>query len=299
MKSVARSIKNLILILARHIYEFFAPREIDVSPTYYSVPDSRGRIPNRVYQTWETPFIPSLLARGMRQFRRLNPDYSFTFFDARAREEYMARQYAGHPILQVFRGLKIRTAQVDVWRYCLLYKEGGVYCDVDSALRVPLNTIIRENASELISFERNLCKDLFDPCYTDDETFMKGPPPAVAERLDYPDHVVLNWMMAFEKGHPALKEAIDLIVRHFPFFQGKRFASALKAIVHCSGPLVLTQAIWNWIAASGAQLSQCGIDFNGRAILTLPGAGRRHTAANPHYVGMADVEIAHSGKASG
>ena len=234
----------------------------------------------------------------MRRFRRLNPDYSFSFFDGEARAEYMERHYAGHPILQVFRDLKIRTAQVDVWRYCLLYREGGVYCDIDSALSMPLRQIIRDDMSELISFERNLWKDLFDPSYADSAAFMRAPPPAAGAKLDHPDHVVLNWMMCFEKEHPILKETIDLIARHFSFFRGKRFESALKAVVHCTGPLPLTQATWAWTARSDRRPSQCGIDFKGQAILTLPGAGRTHTAANPHYVGMTNVSIARSGTAS-
>jgi inositol phosphorylceramide mannosyltransferase catalytic subunit len=299
VSSVAQFVRDMILILARHIYELVTPRETDVSPIYFSVPASRARIPNRVYQTWETPLIPSLMARGIRRFRRLNPDYSFSFFDAEARADYMERHYAGHPILTVFRDLKIRTAQVDVWRYCILYREGGIYCDIDSAMGVPLRQIIREEMPELISFERNLWRDTFDPAYADAGAFMSSPPASARAKFDHPDHVILNWMMCFEREHPILKEAIDLIVHHFSFFQGKRFASALKAIIHCTGPLALTQAAWRWLATSDRRPCQCGIDFNGQAILTLPGSGRRHTVSNPHYVGLGDVVLTRSGIASG
>jgi mannosyltransferase OCH1-like enzyme len=294
----AASIREFALIIARHIYELLTPRETDISATYFTVPALRSKIPNRVYQTWETPLIPSLLARQLRRVRRLNPDYSFFFFDADARAEYMERHYGGHPILQVFRDLKLRTAQVDVWRYCILYREGGVYCDIDSALSVPLHQVISEEMTELISFERNLWKDAFDPAYAQSGMFMASPPSAARAMLDYPDNVMLNWMLCFEREHPVLKEAIDLIVRHFAFFQEKRFASAWKAVTHCTGPLALTQATWTWLARSNRRPYQCGIDFLGKGILTLPGAGRRHTATTQHYIGLQDVVIACSGTGS-
>lgn len=106
--SSATSIREFVLIIARHIYELLTPHERDVSSLYFSVPASRSKIPNKVYQTWESPLLPSLLAWEIRRVRRLNPDYSFFFFDADARAEYMERHYAGHPILQVFRDLRKR-----------------------------------------------------------------------------------------------------------------------------------------------------------------------------------------------
>ncbi len=286
------SLRELVLIVARHIYELLNPRERDISSVYFSVPLSRSKIPNRVYQTWETPSLPSLLGRQIRRIRRLNPDYSFLFFDANARATYMERHYAGHPILQVFRDLKLRTAQVDVWRYCILYREGGVYCDIDSALSVPLHEVISEEMPELISFERNLWKEGFDPAYAPNGTSMASPPAAARALLDYPDNIILNWMLCFEKGHPILKEVIDLIVRNFHFFRGRYFETGWKAVTHCTGPISLTQATWTWLTKSGRRPCQCGIDFIGKGILTLPGAGRRHTASTPHYYGMKNVVIA-------
>lgn len=290
--SSATSIREFFLIVVRHIYELLTPRERDISPVYFNVRASKAKIPNRVYQTWETSLLPSLLAWEIRRVRRLNPDYSFVFSDAEARAEYMERHYAGHPILQVFRDLKLRTAQVDVWRYCILYREGGVYCDIDSALSVPLRQVIRDEMPELISFERNVWKEAFDPAYAEKGVFMTSPPAAARAMLDYPDNVMLNWMLCFEKEHPVLKETIDLIVRHFPFFQGKKFPAAWQAVTHCTGPLALTQATWRWLAQGGRRPCQCGIDFMGKGILTLPGAGRRHTATTPHYIGMKEVVIA-------
>lgn len=290
MPTLVKFFQGVVLVFARHIYELFSPRETDLSSIYFSVPASRGLIPNTVFQTWKTPLLPSLQARGMRRFRNANPDYSFSFYDDAAMSTYMETHYAGHPILPVFRDLRIPAARADVWRYCILYREGGVYCDIDSALGVPLRQVIHDDMSELISFESNLWRDSFDPAYADSGVFMSAPPPAAQAKLEHPDHLVLNWLLCFEKGHPVLGEAIGLIVRHFPFFQGKQFASVWKAVIHCTGPLALTQAVWAWLARSERKPAQCGIDYGGQGVFKLPGSGRRD-AASPHYVAMRDSAL--------
>src|SRR5271157_4529757 len=126
-------------------YNAFAPRELDVSSIYSLAPRLDQRIPNTVYQTWRSTRLPSFHARGVIRFRQRNSDYSFVFYDDKGMDEYMSSHYAGHPILDVFREIRIPAAKADVWRYCLLFREGGIYCDIDSALAIPFREILKDN----------------------------------------------------------------------------------------------------------------------------------------------------------
>ncbi len=259
---------------------------MDISSLYTEVPQSPGRIPRRVYQTWKEPRLPAVHALGVRRFRRLNPDYSFEFFDDARMAAYMRENYAAHPILDVFERIKIPASKADVWRYCILYREGGIYCDIDSALSIPFRGLLRDDPSELLSFEGNPWSSLMQVgAYADPSLFLAQPPDSVAAGLDYPDHTVLNWLLCFEKGNPILAEIIDLIVRHFAFFDGRQFESVWQAVVHATGPLAFTQAVWRWMERTGLRPAQQGIDFDGRGIFKLPGSGDRY-AVSPHYMQM-------------
>jgi mannosyltransferase OCH1-like enzyme len=185
--------------------------------------------------------------------------------------EYMERNYAGQPILDVYRHVRIPASKADIWRYCVLYHEGGIYCDIDSILTVPLNRIIASDYTELISNEEiSWNEQLLIGDYADPEVFLPEPPEEIKQYLDYPDKLFINWMLIFEQGNPILAETIDIIVRHFDFYRGRKFESVRRAVVHFTGPVALTQAVWQWIKKTGKRPQQCGINYDRKGIFKLP-----------------------------
>jgi hypothetical protein len=261
----------------------------DLSSIYTEVPATTWKIPNHVYQTWRTPVVTMLLARQVRKFRRMNPDCSFSFFDDQRMASYMESNFAGHPILRVFRDIRMPAEKADIWRYCVLFREGGIYCDIKSALKIPFRTLLANDPSELISFENNLWKDYLDlERYAAPAVFFPRPPDSIRSMLDHPDHVVVNWLLCFEKGSPILAEVIDLIIRHSPFYRNKTFPVADLAGSHFTGPLAMTQAVWHWMLKTGKRPGQCGIDFCGNGEWKLDGMVYR---GSPHHSTMKDMAL--------
>ena len=282
-RNLKRKLHEMTVPFRLRAYRVFAPKEISITPFYTSAPPLTRKIPNSVYQKWNDSFLPYMHAMEVRRFRRLNPDYSFVFFDDRRMNDYMSSHYAGHPILEVFRQIQIPASKVDVWRYCILYREGGVYCDIDSALAIPLRELLKDDPSEVISFENNKWRDVLSPgAYADPKIFCSDPPPEAARNLDHPDHLALQWLLCFEKESPILGEVINLIARHFEFFRGRKFESVWKAVIHCTGAVAFTQALWSWISRTKQRPYQRGIDFEGDGIWKVPGSWHLHGAI-PHY----------------
>jgi inositol phosphorylceramide mannosyltransferase catalytic subunit len=272
-------------------YDIATSYEVAISSNYTRVPPRSQKIPNVVYQTWRKPVLPLRHARGLARFRNLNKDYSFCFFDDSRMAEYMHANYSNHPICGIFDDIMIPASKADVWRYCILLKEGGIYCDIDSALTKPLRELLSDDPSELISFERNTWNSCLGlGFFADPAIFLSFPPQSVASRLDHPDHIILNWLLCFEKGSPILTEVIDLIVRHADFYRGKVFGSPMLPIMHFTGPLALTQAVWMYIQRSDKRPRQDGIDFDGHGIFKLPGEIHRYSFS-PHYSTMPSGEI--------
>ena len=83
-----------------------------------------------------------------------------------------------------FGKFRFPASKVDVWRYCILYREGGVYCDIDSALAIPLRELLKDDPSEVISFENNKWRDVLSPgAYADPKIFCSDPPPEAAQNF--------------------------------------------------------------------------------------------------------------------
>lgn len=189
----------------------------------------------------------------------------------------------GIPFLMFSTKFEIPAAKADIWRYCILFREGGIYCDIDSALSVPLQDLLKNDPSEMISYEANTWEDQLDiGRYGDPSVFRAAVPESVKGRLDHPQNVILNWLLCFEPKHPILEEALAMIVRHFDFYRKKTFENMWKAVIHCTGPLVLTQATWTWMEKTGKTPSQCGIDYYGKGVFKLPGSGYRDSVS-PHF----------------
>jgi hypothetical protein len=262
---------------------------LNISSLYTEVPRAAGKIPNHVYQTWISPVLPYLHGRKVKRFRKLNHDYSFSFFDDARMASYMASNYAGHPILKVFRDVRMPAEKADIWRYCVLFREGGIYCDIDSALAVPLRQILHDDYSELLSFEGNQWKDILDVGrFADPNVYLPGPPDSIRPNLECPENVVVNWLICFEKGSPILGELITLIVRHADFFRNKKFENVTVAGNHFTGPLALTEAVWIWMQKTGKRPSQCGTDFSGHGIFKL---GHMDYSVSPHHSTMKNLPL--------
>jgi hypothetical protein len=219
----------------------------------------------------------------------MNPDYSFSFYDNQRMASYMDTNYSGHPIAAVFKSVRVPAVKADIWRYCILYKEGGVYCDIKSALKVPIRQVLPPDATELLSFEENTWKNFLNlERYCDPALFLAAPPASVRPNLEYPDNVICNWFLCFEEGSPVLEVLIDLIVRHSNFFKGRMFEMPSVAGNHFTGPLALTQAVWMWMQKTGKRPGQAGKDFRGRGIWKLPGMEYRKS---PHHASLRNLAI--------
>lgn len=279
-------VRDWLPILVRKTDKLLNPDGLSIQQLYTSAPSLGTKIPNVVYQTWKLPHVSAPHARAIKGFRNRNSDFTFEFFDDARATAYMEANYFGHPIMDVFRYVKVPAARADVWRYCVLLKEGGMYCDIDSLIRVPLRTFLKGNPTEVLSFEGGMWGDVLAPGeFADEKVFRSEPSPAVRAKLDFPDHPILNWFLAFTPGHPALSDTLDVIVENFPFFKDRVFDPVWRGVLHSTGPLALTQGVWRWLDRSPVRPVQRGIDFNGKGLFKIPGEGGREKVS-PYYRDM-------------
>lgn len=85
-----------------------------------------------------------------------NPGYRVVVFDDADIEAYVSKHYGGTDVERAFHRLKVGAARADLWRYLVLYREGGVYLDLDSEIVVSLDeTLIRDGDTAVITRESN------------------------------------------------------------------------------------------------------------------------------------------------
>jgi mannosyltransferase OCH1-like enzyme len=184
------------------------------------------KIPFIVHQTFYTKNLPLEIIKIIQKNKILCPRYKFIFYDDQDCEQFIKtyfneRTYNAYMMLNNCYG----AMKADFFRYCVLYKIGGVYLDIKSKIKVSLGLIIKPDDSCILDIPRN---DL-EPWRKDNPTYEQ-------------------WLLIFEPKHPYLNEMIEQMVTNIennyePQIPGYSILTSKQKILLLTGPDALTRAI--------------------------------------------------------
>lgn len=86
-------------------------------------------IPLNIFQTWHTKNLPPLMQQNMNYIKKLNPAFNYKLFDDEECRTFIKDNFPGD-VLNAFDKLIPGAYKADLWRYCILYKLGGIYLDI-------------------------------------------------------------------------------------------------------------------------------------------------------------------------
>jgi mannosyltransferase OCH1-like enzyme len=92
-------------------------------------------IPFNIFQTWHTKDLPPLMSEAVKKIQYTNPRFNYNLFDDNDCRNFIQENF-DPKILHAFDTLKPGAYKADLWRYCVLFKKGGVYLDIKY---VPVN----------------------------------------------------------------------------------------------------------------------------------------------------------------
>lgn len=142
-------------------------------------------IPRHIYQTFETNIFSKEMQEIISSWKQHNPEYEFTFMDRDERINFLKANFS-NDVVTAYNRIIPGALKADLWRYCVLYKYGGIYTDVDT-----------------------LCMHSIEP-FIKDRTFV-----TVVDLNKTPSEGNYNLSNAFIASipeHPILKGCIDRIV---------------------------------------------------------------------------------------
>jgi mannosyltransferase OCH1-like enzyme len=137
-------------------------------------------IPLNIFMTYSNPPPPEF-KKNMEEIAKNNPEFQVYFFDNDLRREFIERNF-DIDVLKSHDKLIPGAYKADLFRYCILYKYGGIYMDIKMKLF---------NDYKLIKL-------------TDKEYFVRD--------IEESGGGVANAVIVSNSGNPILKKAIDEIV---------------------------------------------------------------------------------------
>ena len=144
MLSVAIAVRELttflfavIILVTFVLYKYETP--LNEKFTVESRPD----IPKVIYMTSKNYTIPR---KVMKRWERLNPSYTVELYDDQDCKDFLLSSF-GQEYVDTFEWLKPGILKADFWRCCILYRNGGIYTDVDVVPIKPLSEFVDPDTS--------------------------------------------------------------------------------------------------------------------------------------------------------
>jgi len=162
-------------------------------------------VPKQIFQTFKSKKLPWITKLHIWNMKRKNPEYCYFFYDDNDIQKFITNEFPPEYI-ESYNKLTIGAAKADFFRYAILYKKGGIYLDIDSAITKPLKELINDEDEAVISAERHA-------------------------------NLYVQWGLIFNKNHPFLRKTLELMIDNI---QTHRYPNNIHAT---TGPTVFSKAI--------------------------------------------------------
>lgn len=165
------------------------------------------RIPTNLFQTWKSLDLSPEMRAAVDTFRS-QPGYHHILWTDETCVSFILKEF-GERFARAYQVLIPGAYRADFWRYCILWKFGGVYSDAKTTLFRPLDEILRPD-DELV-----LVRDL-------------------------PRNCILNGFIACKAGHPLLRIILDMTLERI---EQRSFGEDPLDI---TGPHLFARAFCKW-----------------------------------------------------
>ena len=132
------------------------------------IPTIVAGVPLVLYQSWHINRVPVKMRETIYKLLDKNPEFDYYLYSDEKSLEFIKENYDDE-VVDAFNTLKPGAYKSDLWRYCILYKNGGVYVDIKFYSLIPLINVVRRSPTIYV-------KDLPAPCKGIYNAFMSSPP---------------------------------------------------------------------------------------------------------------------------
>jgi len=213
--------------------------------------DLRGRrIPPVIWQTWRNKPDPATpLGRQVRLLKARNPAHEYHFVDDAAQAHFMRTNVTGDVSRAYFSiDPENGAARADLWRYCVLYRYGGWYIDLDVGCRTPLQDLHSAGDELAFAYERSVLPTAVPPslgCVAP-QTFDANVSRLLRSKSFFRRRCIAQNIIGSAPGSLPLKAAIDRVVSSLREMKTANEASCLQEYTPSKRDLAKNHS-WTWL----------------------------------------------------
>jgi len=191
-----------------------------------------NEIPRLIHQTFADANLDPLIQQEIRKMRETNPGWKYCFYSDQECAAFIEREY-GPRILGYYNRInpKYGAARADLFRYLLMYRCGGIYLDIKSVAKLPLDSVIRSSDRFILSKWLNGPGEDFEGI---------GVHPALAHCVG---GEFQQWHIIAAPGHPFLKAVIENVLRNIDCYIPSLHDTGKRGVLRLTGPIAYTLGI--------------------------------------------------------
>lgn len=193
-----------------------------------------------IYQTNRTKRLPTEIEENIDNIKRINPNWQYKLYDDSDIEDYIKDNY-GDIILNYYRRIdpQYGAAKADLFRYLLIYKEGGVYIDLKSSITKSLDEFLYDDDEYILSHWDNQKGDEhegFGMNYSELQHIERGE--------------FMQWFLIASPGHPFLRAVILQVLKNIDLYNPYKWRIGTECVFYTTGPNTYTLTIEKEMARS-------------------------------------------------
>ncbi|MBS4429992.1 glycosyl transferase [Pectobacterium punjabense] len=186
------------------------------------------KIPKKIHQIYTKGIheLPEEILASIDNLKKINPEWTYFFYDENKILTYIENHY-GKEVLSLYLNIdpKYGAARADLFRYLLIYIEGGVYLDIKSSCLIPLNDAIAEDCEILL-------------CSWDNKACGCDKNMGIHKELDFLKcGEYQQWNIASVPRSPYIKSAIDEVIHRLKIYKPWIYGVGMKGVLNTTGPV--------------------------------------------------------------
>jgi len=114
-----------------------------------------SKIPKKIFQTWTNLNVSEKLQKIIDTWKINNPDYEYFLYDNNMSRNFIVENFSIE-VINAYDKINTGAFRADLWRYCILYKYGGFYADIDTLCIGKIDDFINEYTDYIIPIDLNI-----------------------------------------------------------------------------------------------------------------------------------------------
>jgi hypothetical protein len=222
--------------------------------------------------------MPDVLEQNLAKIKSLNPGWEHRLYDDGDIVEFIGSSYGPKVLAQYERiNPKYGAARADLFRYLLMYRVGGVYLDIKSTVRKPLDEVLLPEDVYVLSFWRG------------------------AQFKGWDNYRILRpfggrefqqWHIIAAAGHPFLRAVIARVLYHLETYNPLIHDTGRLGVNWSTGPIAYTLAIAPHLSRHRHRIV-AGQDELGLEYTVFGAADRAHKSVFRHHYTELNEPVVH------